>query len=48
MLAIEWPDRLTHAFPNAIEVTLAVVGDTTRDIRIGLDRQDGDETPSGH
>ena len=37
VLAIEWPDRLTHPFADAIEVTFAVVDETTRDIRIGLD-----------
>ena len=34
VLAVEWPDRLTHPFPGAIEITLAVVDDTTRDIRV--------------
>ena len=32
VLAIEWPDRLGHAFRGAIEVTIAVVDDTTRRI----------------
>ena len=48
VLAIEWPDRLTHPFPNAIDVTIAVVEETARDIRISFDRQDDDATPSRH
>ena len=35
VLAIEWPDRLTHAMPGAIEVEMAIVGDTTRRIIVG-------------
>lgn len=34
VLAIEWPDRLGHTFRGAIEVEVAIVGDTTRRIRI--------------
>ena len=32
VLAIEWPDRLGHAFRGAIEVTITVVDETTRRI----------------
>lgn len=32
VLAIEWPDRLTHALPGARRVTLDVVDDQTRRI----------------
>ncbi len=32
VLAIEWPDRLTHALPNAVEVTLEIVDDQTRTV----------------
>jgi len=32
VLAIEWPDRLTHAMPGAIEVEMILTGDTTRRI----------------
>jgi tRNA threonylcarbamoyladenosine biosynthesis protein TsaE len=46
VLAIEWPDRLTHPFPDAIEVTFAVVDDATRQIGIGLGRGDPDVTSS--
>ena len=34
VLAIEWPDRLGHAFRGAIEVTLEVVDETTRRITV--------------
>lgn len=34
VLAIEWPDRLTHALPGAIEVEMEVTGDTTRRITV--------------
>lgn len=34
VLAIEWPDRLTHALPGAIPVTIEVTGETTRAIAI--------------
>ena len=34
VLAIEWPDRLTHAVPGAIEVAMELTGDTTRRITV--------------
>ena len=34
VLAIEWPDRLGHAFRGAIEVTIAIVDETSRRITI--------------
>ena len=34
VLAIEWPDRLTHALPSATSVRLEIVDDTTRAITI--------------
>ena len=34
VLAIEWPDRLSHTIPGATMVTLEIVDDTTRRIRI--------------
>jgi tRNA threonylcarbamoyladenosine biosynthesis protein TsaE len=34
VLAIEWPDRLTHALPAAREVHLDIVDDSTRSILI--------------
>jgi tRNA threonylcarbamoyladenosine biosynthesis protein TsaE len=34
VLAIEWPDRLTHSLPGAREVRLEIVDDTTRRIVI--------------
>src|SRR5215831_15222371 len=34
VLAIEWPDRLTHGLPGAISVILDVVDDVTRRITI--------------
>ena len=35
VLAVEWPDRLTHVMPGAIEVEMKIVGDTTRRISVG-------------
>jgi tRNA threonylcarbamoyladenosine biosynthesis protein TsaE len=35
VLAIEWPDRLTHALPSAITVDIHITGDTTRRITTG-------------
>ena len=37
VLAIEWPDRLTHALPGATTITIDIVDDTTR--RIASRRQ---------
>jgi len=34
VLAIEWPDRLTHSLPSAREVSIEIVDDTTRRISI--------------
>ncbi|MDA1183433.1 MAG: tRNA (adenosine(37)-N6)-threonylcarbamoyltransferase complex ATPase subunit type 1 TsaE [Acidobacteria bacterium] len=34
VLAIEWPDRLTHALAGAIDVQMALTGDTARRITI--------------
>ena len=34
VLAIEWPDRLTHSLPGARPVSLEIVDDTTRRIRV--------------
>ena len=34
VLAIEWPDRLTHALPGARTVTLETVGESARRITI--------------
>jgi tRNA threonylcarbamoyladenosine biosynthesis protein TsaE len=35
VLAIEWPDRLTHALPGAREVEIELVDEQTRRIRAG-------------
>ena len=35
VLAIEWPDRLTHALPGAREVRLEIVDETTRKVVVG-------------
>jgi tRNA threonylcarbamoyladenosine biosynthesis protein TsaE len=35
VLAIEWPDRLTHDLPGAITVGIQITGDTTRRITTG-------------
>ena len=37
VLAIEWPDRLTHALAGARRVRIDIVDDTTR--RISIDRE---------
>lgn len=34
ILAVEWPDRLTRPWPDALHVTLAHTGETTRRITI--------------
>jgi tRNA threonylcarbamoyladenosine biosynthesis protein TsaE len=39
VLAIEWPDRLTHDMPGATQVTIGVVDDTTREIVVGGGRK---------
>ena len=35
VLAVEWPDRLTHAMPGAIDVEMKLTGETTRRITVG-------------
>jgi tRNA threonylcarbamoyladenosine biosynthesis protein TsaE len=35
VLAIEWPDRLTHDFPGATTITIEMVDETTRRIVFG-------------
>jgi len=35
VLAIEWPDRLGHAFRDAIEVDIAIEDETSRRISVG-------------
>jgi tRNA threonylcarbamoyladenosine biosynthesis protein TsaE len=35
VLAIEWPDRLGHAFNGAIEVEIVIVDETSRRITVG-------------
>jgi tRNA threonylcarbamoyladenosine biosynthesis protein TsaE len=39
VLAIEWPERLSHAFPGALTVEIQIVGDTTR--RVIVSRREG-------
>jgi tRNA threonylcarbamoyladenosine biosynthesis protein TsaE len=34
VLAIEWPDRLTHTIPGAIEVQMEITGEVTRRITV--------------
>ena len=34
VLAIEWPDRLAHALPGAVEISIDIVDETTRRIVI--------------
>jgi tRNA threonylcarbamoyladenosine biosynthesis protein TsaE len=34
VLAIEWPDRLTHEVPGATTVEIAIVDDTTRQLTV--------------
>jgi tRNA threonylcarbamoyladenosine biosynthesis protein TsaE len=35
LLAIEWPERLTHAIPGAVLVEISVIDETSREIIIG-------------
>ena len=35
VLAIEWPERLTHDMPGACRVTIEIVDDTSRRITLG-------------
>lgn len=35
VLAIEWPDRLTHDLPGAIRIEIDITGNTTRRITVG-------------
>ena len=35
VLAIEWPDRLTHALPDATMVDIDIVDEATREIVVG-------------
>jgi tRNA threonylcarbamoyladenosine biosynthesis protein TsaE len=34
VLAIEWPDRLTHDIPGAIQIDIEIVDEATRTIRV--------------
>lgn len=34
VLAIEWPDRLTHELPGAVDVQIEIAGETTRQIDV--------------
>lgn len=36
VLAVEWPDRLTHAIPDAIEVQMEFAGETSRRITYSI------------
>jgi tRNA threonylcarbamoyladenosine biosynthesis protein TsaE len=38
VLAIEWPERLSHALPGAITVKLEIVDDSTRTVEIAEPR----------
>ena len=38
VLAVEWPDRLTHAMPRSRDVSIEIVDDVTRRIRLGATR----------
>ena len=35
VLAVEWPNRLTHTTPGSIQVSIETVDDTTRRITVG-------------
>jgi tRNA threonylcarbamoyladenosine biosynthesis protein TsaE len=39
VVAIEWPDRLTHSLPGARRVTLDIVDDTSRRVSVQADPQ---------
>jgi tRNA threonylcarbamoyladenosine biosynthesis protein TsaE len=46
ILAIEWPDRLTHQLPGARAIDIEIVDDVTRRISIGPIPSDSSELPS--
>jgi tRNA threonylcarbamoyladenosine biosynthesis protein TsaE len=46
ILAIEWPDRLTHPLPGARAIDIEIVDDVTRRISIGPIPSDSSELPS--
>jgi tRNA threonylcarbamoyladenosine biosynthesis protein TsaE len=46
ILAIEWPDRLTHQLPGARAIDIEIVDDATRRISIGPIPSDSSELPS--
>ena len=41
VLAIEWPDRLTHRIPGARAIVIEIVDETTRRIVLGSNSQSG-------
>jgi tRNA threonylcarbamoyladenosine biosynthesis protein TsaE len=41
VLAIEWPERLTHTLPGAMRVTIEIVDESTRRIRMVDGASDG-------
>lgn len=41
VLAIEWPERLSHPLPGARTVTLEIVDETTRRITVGSQESGG-------
>jgi tRNA threonylcarbamoyladenosine biosynthesis protein TsaE len=43
VLAIEWPDRLTHTIPGARTVAIEIIDETTRRIAIGADSPPEDQ-----
>ena len=47
VLAIEWPDRLSHALPGAVVVKLEMVDETTRRITTNYHPPATNLTPSG-
>jgi tRNA threonylcarbamoyladenosine biosynthesis protein TsaE len=46
ILAIEWPDRLTHQLPGARAIDIEIVDDVTRRIRMGPIPSDSSALPS--
>ena len=47
VLAIEWPDRLAHVLPGAVEISIDIVDETTRRITVIPDPGSPIPTPSG-
>lgn len=46
VLAIEWPERLTHSLPGAIAVAIEIIDETTRRLALPTTPSDNSALPS--